>query len=104
MHYAVTASFNPKTAAEFHRLLTDGTIESQKPDGKEIVASMKRAKIDESGIVCWSEVCYCPTPLKHERATVYDRFFTDIETEENEDYVEFDGDDFMNRLAGAGHE
>jgi len=58
MHYTVTARFNPKTAAEFHRLLTDGTIESQKPDGKEIVASMKRAKIDDSGIVRWSEVCY----------------------------------------------
>ena len=45
MHYTVTARFNSNTAAEFHRLLTDGTIENQKPDGKEIVASMKRAKI-----------------------------------------------------------
>ena len=102
MHYAVTARFNSDTAAEFHRLLTDGTIESHKPDGKEIVASMKRAKIDGKGIVRWSEVCYCPTPLEHERTTVYDRFFNDIETEEVEDYVEFDGEDFMNRLAGAG--
>jgi hypothetical protein len=45
MHYAVTARFNCAGAAEFHRLLTDGTIENQKPDGKKIVASMKRAKI-----------------------------------------------------------
>ncbi len=104
MHYTVTARFNPKTAAEFHRLLTDGTIESQKPDGKEIVASMKRAKIDGKGVVRWSEVCYCPTPLEHERATVYDRFFDDIQTKEVEDYVEFDGDEFMDRLAGAGRE
>ncbi len=104
MHYAVTASFNPTTAAEFHRLLTDGTIESQKPDGKEIVASMKRARIDRTGVVRWSEACYCPTPLEHERATVYDRFFDDIETEEIEDYVEFDGEDFMNWLASAGNE
>ena len=29
---------------------------------------------------------YCPTPLQHERATVYDRHFTDLETEEVEDY------------------
>ncbi len=57
MHYAVTARFNLDTAAEFHRLLTDGTIKSQKPDGKEIVVSMKRAKIDGKGIVRWSEVC-----------------------------------------------
>ncbi len=102
MHYTVTARFNSKTAAEFHRLLTDGTIENQKPEGKEIVASMKRAKIDDSGTVRWSEVCYCPMPLEHERATVYDRFFDVIETNEVEDYVEFDGDEFMNWLAGAG--
>ncbi len=99
MHYAVTARLIPDTAAEFHRLLTDGTVESQKPDGKEIVSSMKRAKIDEMGVVRWSEVCYCPTPLKHERATVYDRFFVDIETEEIEDYVEFEGGDFMDFLS-----
>ena len=98
MHYTVTARFNSDTAAEFHRLLTDGTMESQKPDGKEIVASMKRAKIDGEGVVRWSELCYCPTPLEHERATVYDRFFSDIETEEIEDYVEFEGDEFMNYL------
>ena len=103
MHYTVTARFNSNTAAEFHRLLTDGTIENQKPDGKEIVASMKRAKIDEAGVVHWSEVCYCPTPLEHERATVYDRFFDDIETEEIDGQREFEGEEFMGhltRLAG----
>jgi hypothetical protein len=99
MHYAVTARFIPDTAAEFHRLLTDGTVENQKPDGNEIAASMKRAKIDEACVVRWSEVCYCPTPLEHERATVYDRFFDDIATKEIEDYVEFEGDDFMGFLS-----
>ena len=99
MHYAVTARFHSETAAEFHRLLTDRTIESQKPDGKEIVASMKRAKIDGKGNVRWSEVCYCPTPLEHERTTVYDRFFDDIDTEEIDRYMEFDGEDFMGHLA-----
>jgi hypothetical protein len=98
MHYTVTARFNPKTAAEFHRLLTDGTVESQKPDGKEIVASMKRAKIDGKGIVRWSEVCYCPTPLEHERETVYDQHFTDLETEEVESYVEIGGEPLMEYL------
>ena len=47
--------------------LTDGSIEKQKPDGKEIVASMQRAVIDDEDFVRWSEVCYCPTPLQHER-------------------------------------
>jgi hypothetical protein len=98
MYYTVTARFKTDTATEFHRLLTDGTIESQKPDGEEIVASMNRAKIDEAGVVHWSEVCYCPTPLEHERATVYDRFFEDIQTEEVKNYVEFEDEDFMDRL------
>jgi len=98
MQYAVTSRLIPATAAEFHRLLTDGTIESQKPDGKEIVASMNRAKIDEEGVVRWSEVCYCPTPLEHERATVYDRFFTDIEATDIDGHMEFEGQHFMEYL------
>ncbi len=98
MHYTVTARHIAGTAAEFLRKLRDGTVESQKPDGKEIVASMSRAKIDDEGVVHWSEVCYCPTPLQHERATVYDHHFTDIQTEETEDPVEFEGRPFMEYL------
>jgi len=99
VHYTITARFKRETAAEFHRRLIDGTIENQKPDGKEIVASMRRAKVDREGVVRWSEVCYCPTPLQHEKETVYDHFFEDIETNEVEDYVEFEGEDFMQHLA-----
>ena len=100
MHYKVEARFKSETASDFFTKLTDGTIENQKPDGKEIVASMKRAVIDEEGVVRWSEVCYCPAPLQHERALVYDHHFTDIATEEVEGYVEFEGRDFMTHLAG----
>ena len=63
---------------------------------------MNRAVIDEDGVVRWSEICYCPTPLHHERATVYDQHFTDIETVEVEDYVVFEGEplmDFLNNCA-----
>ena len=102
MYYVVTARFKPFTAADFYEKLTDGTIASQKPDGKEIVASMRRTKISQDGTVRWSEVCYCPTPLQHERETVYDHFFKDIQTDEVEDYVEFEGEDFMEHLADAG--
>jgi len=101
MHYAVTARFKQETAAEFHRLLRNDTIEAQKPDGGEIVASMQRAVIDDDGVVRWSEKCYCPTPLQHERATVYDRFFTETETEEIDDYVEFEGQPFLEFLGRA---
>ena len=98
MYYTVQARFIPESAADFHHKLNDGTIESQKPDGKEIVASMQRAVIDDDGVVCWSEVCYCPTPLQHERATVYDHHFADIKTEEVDDYVTFEGRSFVDFL------
>lgn len=101
MHYTVTARLIPETANDFLVKLTDGTIENQKPDGKEIVASMNRAAIDENGIVRWSEICYCPTPLQHERATVYDHHFTEIETEEVEGYVEFESKPLMEFLASG---
>ena len=102
MHYTVKARLIPSRAAELYRKLTDGSIQSQKPDGNEIVASMQRARLGDSGVVRWSEVCYCETPLAHERETVYDRFFTDVETEEVDDYVEFDGQLFMDYLASVG--
>ena len=98
MHYTVAAHLISHTAAELHRRLTDGTIEAQEPDGREIVASMKRAVIDDQGIVRWSEVCYCPSPLQHERQTVYDHHFTDIVTKEVEGYIEFKGEPLMGFL------
>jgi hypothetical protein len=98
MHYAVSGQFLSNKSTEFLQLLTEGTIASQKPDGKEIVASMQRAVVDQGGIVRWSEVCYCPTPLQHERATVYDHFFSELETREIDGYQEFTGQPFMQFL------
>ena len=100
MYYTVTARLIPETAAEFLGKLTDGTISAQKPDGKEIVASMGRAKLGDDGLVRWSEVCYCATPLAHERQTVYDHFFTAMATGEVEGYVEFEGKPLMDHLKG----
>ncbi len=100
MHYIVKARLIASGAAELYRTLTDGSIEAQKPDGNEIVASMQRARVTRSGLIRWSEVCYCTPPLAHERETVYDHYFTDIETEEVDDYVEFEGELLMDHLAG----
>lgn len=80
MHYRVRARLRPGVAAELYRVLTDGTVARQRPDGPEIVASMRRA-VSVGEEVHWTETCYCPTPLQHERATVYDRFFTEIVAE-----------------------
>jgi len=78
MLYMVRARPIVAEMAKFWVLLNDGTIGTQKPDGSEIVASMKRAVMNE-GKVEWQETCFCSPPLRHERTTIYDRFFSDLE-------------------------
>lgn len=94
MEYRVRAKFVFKRLPAFHQALVDGTVAKQKPDGAEIVASMKQAKITAPNTIEWFETCYCPTPLKHERETVYDNYLTDIETVLVEERVEIVGDSF----------
>ncbi len=98
MIYKVRAKYKKERASEFFEKLTDGSISSQKPDGKEIVSSMKRATIIETGIVEWFEMCFCSSPLQHERATVYDLYLSDITTETVEGYGEVEGESFWSYL------
>lgn len=95
MIYRVTARLNPDTAAELQRKLTDGTIAEQKPDGREMVASMGRAVVLPGGDVTWSETCYCDTPLAHERATVLDLHFDDLVTEPIAEHESHEGRSFL---------
>ena len=99
MLYAVSAKLIPDRAPEFHTRLTDGSIAAQRPDGAEIVAAMQRARVAPDGVVGWTETCYCPTPLQHERATVFDRYFTGIKTRVIDKPVIFAGAPLMDRLA-----
>jgi len=99
MIYKVQAKFNYEKAKEFHQKLTDGAIEKQRPDGPEIIDSMNRATIDSSGLINWTELCYCNPPLQHERKTVYDYYFSNMKTEEIEDYKVFKGEFFMRRIS-----
>ena len=101
MLYAVSARLVDARAGEFHRKLTDGTIEAQRPDGHEIAAAMNRARIGPDGTVRWTEECYCATPLRHERETVLDHYFEDIETELVDAHAKFDGTPLMDRLAAS---
>jgi hypothetical protein len=95
--------------ARFWSLINDGTVAAQEPDGAEIVASMKRAVMNE-GKVEWYETCYCSPPLRHERSTVYDQFFTDMEIEPKVEPVRLEGERFWDQLRawntekGSGHE
>ena len=98
MIYKVRAKYKEDIASEFFEKLSDGSISSQAPDGKEIVSSMKRAKIIEPGLIEWFEMCFCPSPLQHERSTVYDRYLSDISTEIVDDYGEVEGESFWSYL------
>ena len=98
MIYHVTADFRTNTAAAFLEKLTDGSIADQKPDGSEIVASMDRAVVNSKGAVEWSELCYCDTPLAHERATVLDHHFKNIRADPIESNEKYQGRPFMEYL------
>jgi hypothetical protein len=104
MLYKVQARYKEDKAGEFFQKLTDGTIARQEPDGAEIVASMQKAKIIGEGMIQWHETCYCDTPLKHERETVYDFYLADITTELVDFRRELVGESFWNylRIKGAG--
>ncbi len=78
-------------------ILNNGTVEKQEPDGREILASMKRAVVT-GDFVEWSETCYCNPPLKHERETVYDRFFTEMEIGPNTESTTSKGRPFWDYL------
>jgi hypothetical protein len=99
MLYAVSARVVADLAHEFHARLTDGSIAAQRPDGAEIVAAMGRARATPDGAVRWTETCFCPTPLQHERATVLDRYFTGIEARVIDKPETFDGAPLMDWLA-----
>ena len=98
MHYLVRARLREETAAELSRLLRDGTIARQRPEGPEIVASMERAVVTADGDVEWSEICYCDPPLQHERTTVYDRFFDGLTTVPVDGYKTHTGRPFLQHL------
>jgi len=102
--YSVKARYIEEKMKEFYQKLTDDTIQNQKPDGQEIINSMKRAKITKLNVIQWSEMCFCSPPLKHERETVYNQFLENIETKVIDEYVDYTGELFMDFLAKQSKE
>ena len=98
MIYHVRARFRDDTAASLLLKISDGTIAGQRPDGPELVASMERAVVNAAGEVEWSEMCFCASPLHHERATVLDAHFVDIETEPIDAHKIYEGKPFLTYL------
>jgi len=96
--YKVKARYRSEKLGEFVKKLTDGSITCQQPDGEEIVSAMQEARITAPGVIEWFETCYCSTPLKHERETVFDRFLSGIETEVVDEFGEIEGTSFWSYL------
>lgn len=53
-----------------------------RPFGSAMAESLRRARVDEEGLVWWEEEDYCDPPLAEERKAVLDHYFTEIEVEQ----------------------
>ncbi len=98
MKYKVKADLIPNKVAAFYKVLTDGTVQKQRPDGTAIVSAMKEAKVTSPNTIEWYESCYCASPLKHERETVYDKYLTNVSTELVDEFGDIDGESFWEHL------
>ena len=98
MRYYVKATMLKDKMGEFYQKLSDGTIAGQKPDGREIVSSIRKAILTKALVVEWCETCFCETPLAQERETVYDQYFHDMEIIEINDDPDIDGQSFWDYL------
>lgn len=97
MLYHINARPKRPELRAFKEELTDGSIAGQEPDGREIVASMRRAVIAD-GMVEWYETCYCTPPLRHEKTTVYDKYFSDMEIQSVTSAPRLTGESFWKHL------
>ena len=99
MRYYIKATMKKEKMGEFYQKLSDGTITGQKPNGREIISSIRKAKLTKPMVVEWCETCFCETPLAHERETVYDQYFHDMEIIEINDDPEIDGQSLWGYLS-----
>lgn len=97
MQYVIRAQPITEELPRFWELLNNGAIAGQEPDGQEIIASMKRAVMSQNTVE-WKETCFCNPPLRHERATIYDQFFHDMEITPLETSVDLKGEPFWDFL------
>ncbi len=98
MFYDVKAQLNTSTATVLLRKLTDGTIANQRPDGMEMKRALAAAVITPAGEVRFNIGCYCSTPLAHERATVLDEHFDNLQIDPTGSPEELSGENFMDHL------
>jgi hypothetical protein len=60
---------------------------------------MKRTVLIGPGLAEWFEMCFCPTPLHHERQTQYNYYFAGMTTEPAEEYGQIQGASLWSYMA-----
>lgn len=80
--YLVRAKPKRELLPSLQKELGSGKISSLSPFGEELQHSLENARInDKDGYASWVEEDYCSPPLAMERASVLDRYFSDITVE-----------------------
>ncbi len=67
MRYLVKARLKPGRGRPLLRAVTAGTLGHGSVAGDEYIDDMEHARVDEDGVACWVETCFCATPLAEER-------------------------------------
>lgn len=98
MIYDISARLKPEHADELLRRLTDGSIQSFGPDGREAVDALNNAAISTDGCVHWNMGCFCNPPLARERALVFDHHFADLKINASGQRKTPEGTSFMKYL------
>lgn len=82
MFYVVKARPRTEQWSELEELIASSKIASMRPFGQALQHSLQNAKIDHEkpDYAIWVEEDYCSPPLAMERASVLDRYFSDITT------------------------
>ena len=80
--YLVRARPKRELLPSLQKELGSGRISNLRPFGEELQHSLENARInDRDGYALWVEEDYCSPPLAMERASVLDRYFSDITVE-----------------------
>lgn len=80
-YYLVRARPHRELLAELRQRLDSGEIRALRPFGSALHGGLDEARLEDDGWVIWEEEDYCRPPLAMERASVLDRYFTDLSVE-----------------------
>ena len=67
MRYLVRARVKSGREQSLQKAIADESLGRGSIAGDEYLHDMKQARVDENGVACWVETCFCAEPLQEER-------------------------------------